>query len=188
MEINVVCGKTKIILKQGDITKESVDVIVNAANSSLLGGGGVDGAIHAAGGNAILEDCKRIRKEQADRGEKVGCLTGHAVITTAGQLHAKYVIHTVGPDMRTGLPNGDELLRNAYENSLRLAADLGAKTIAFPSISTGIFSFPIERAAVISLTAMANFAHKNPAFDEIRMVLYFSNDLAVYEKVLKSIK
>ncbi|MFQ5729004.1 MAG: macro domain-containing protein, partial [Waddliaceae bacterium] len=131
---------TRVLLKKGDITLEKVDVIVNAANSGLLGGGGVDGAIHRAGGPAILEECKKIR---AIKGR---CPTGEAIITTAGNLPATYVVHAVGPIWTGGQKDEGQLLGNAYENSLRIAVENAAKTIAFPSISTGVYRFPKERA------------------------------------------
>ena len=134
-----------ISLIQGDITKVKVDAIINAANSSLLGGGGVDGAIHRAGGKTILEECIKIRNRQG------GCKTGESVITNAGLLPAKYVIHTVGPVWNGGNSNEEELLENCYVNSLRLARNHQVKTIAFPNISTGIYEFPKQLAAKIAI-------------------------------------
>ncbi|MGA8857987.1 MAG: O-acetyl-ADP-ribose deacetylase, partial [Candidatus Bathyarchaeia archaeon] len=131
----------KIELMLGDITKQSVDAIVNAANTTLLGGGGVDGAIHRAAGPELLEECRRIG----------GCPTGEARITKAYRLPAKHVIHTVGPVWSGGKTNEEELLRNCYMNSMKLADENGVKTIAFPSIGTGAYGFPIERAAPIAL-------------------------------------
>src|SRR5688572_33477796 len=133
--------KGKIFLVQGDITKQKVDAIVNAANSSLLGGGGVDGAIHRAGGPAILEDCRKIIAKQG------GCKTGEAVITTAGNLPAKFVIHTVGPVWNNGNNGEREKLGNCYRNSLALAKEHSCQTIAFPNISTGVYRFPKKEAA-----------------------------------------
>src|SRR5690606_13829294 len=132
-------------LIKGDITTLKVDAIVNAANTSLLGGGGVDGAIHRAGGLAILDDCKRIRAKQG------GCNVGEAVITTAGNLPAKYVIHTVGPVWNGGKSNEEHLLSSAYRNSLTLAFEYRIRSIAFPNISTGIYRFPKDRAAEIAI-------------------------------------
>ncbi len=165
-----------ITLTQGDITQQNVDAIVNAANSSLMGGGGVDGAIHRAGGPAILEECKKIVARQGR------CPTGRAVITTAGNLPAKFVIHTVGP-VWSGGPGApgqreDALLADAYRNSLALAAENHVRTIAFPSISTGAYRFPIDRAARIALQTTAA---AQSDFDEIRFVLFSSADLAVYQ-------
>lgn len=137
-----------IQLIQGDITKVQVDVIVNAANSSLMGGGGVDGAIHRAGGPTILEDCRRIIARQGS------CKTGEAVITTAGKLPARYVIHTVGPVWQGGTKGEAEKLANCYKNSLHLAIENGCKSIAFPAISTGIYGYPKARAAQIAVEAV----------------------------------
>ena len=166
-----------ITLVQGDITKQTTDAIVNAANSSLLGGGGVDGAIHRAGGPAILAECKEIVARQGR------CPTGQAVITTAGQLPARYVIHTVGPVWRGGEHNEDPLLADAYRNSLALARDNDLTTIAFPSISTGAYRFPIDRAARIALQTVGQFQTEQP-FDEIRFVLFSRADLDAYSGAL----
>lgn len=170
--------KTKILLKRGDITQEQVDVIVNAANSGLLGGGGVDGAIHRVGGSAILEECRKIRET------KGRCPTGEAVITTAGNLPARSVVHTVGPIWRGGEHNEEQLLHNAYVNSLRLASENGAKTIAFPSISTGAYGFPISKAAKIALKAVHDFIEEDSTFTEVRFVLFSDADYHVYENAL----
>ncbi|WP_286860263.1 MULTISPECIES: O-acetyl-ADP-ribose deacetylase [Sphingobacterium] len=151
---------------KGDITKIEVDAIVNAANSSLLGGGGVDGAIHRAGGPAILEECRMIVARQG------GCKTGEAVITTAGNLHAKYVIHTVGPVWNGGQRNEESLLANCYFNSLRLAVDNGCTTIAFPNISTGIYRFPKNLAAQISITAINQFLESDTTIKRITIVCF----------------
>lgn len=169
-------GETKLVIKKGDITKENVDVIVNAANSRLMGGGGVDGAIHRAGGPKILEECISICEKQE------GCPTGEAVITSGGNLPAAKVVHAVGPRWRGGDHGEAELLRNAYLNSLRLAAEAGAKSIAFPSISTGIYGFPIEQAAAIAWQTVRDFVTKNSSFQEIRFILFSDNDLEVYKK------
>ena len=175
-------GSTRIVLKRGDITEEEVDVIVNAANSGLLGGGGVDGAIHRAGGPAILEECRAIRARQG------GCPTGEAVITTAGRLKARHVVHTVGPVWQGGAGGEAELLRNAYRNSLALAASHGAGTIAFPSISTGVYGYPVERAAPVALGAAHDWALECSDFAVIRFVLFSDRDLAVYRRVLESLE
>src|SRR4026207_1873055 len=137
------CEMNKIEIIRGDITKIKADAIVNAANSSLMGGGGVDGAIHRAGGSAILEECKKIVKARG------GCKTGEAVITTAGNLPAKFVIHTVGPVWNNGNRDEEMKLANCYSNSLQLAVENDVKTISFPNISTGIYRFPRDLAAQI---------------------------------------
>jgi O-acetyl-ADP-ribose deacetylase (regulator of RNase III) len=145
----------KIKIIKGDITKTKADVIVNAANSSLLGGGGVDGAIHHAGGPGILEDCMKIRAKQG------GCKTGEAVITGAGNLPARYVIHTVGPVWNGGQKGEPEKLANCYLNSLRLAVENNCKTVAFPNISTGIYGYPKDEAAKIAYQTVVNFLAGN---------------------------
>ncbi len=169
-------NKTELTLIQGDITEQETEAIVNAANTTLLGGGGVDGAIHRAGGPTILEECKRIRAKQA------GCPTGEAVITTGGNLKAKYVIHTVGPVWSEGKRKEDMLLHNAYKNSLSLAKDKGIRSLSFPSISTGAYGFPIERAAGIALCTVRDFL-KGYTFEEVRFVLFSEKDLKIYEEV-----
>ena len=146
---------TRVKLLQGDITKLNVDAIVNAANSSLMGGGGVDGAIHRAGGPAILAECREIVARQGR------CETGCAVITSGGNLPAKFAIHTVGPVWHGGSRNEDQLLANAYLNSLRLALENGIETIAFPNISTGVYGFPKERASHIAIEAVTQFLAEN---------------------------
>ena len=148
----------RLIIDVGDITKLKVDAIVNAANSSLMGGGGVDGAIHRAGGPAILTECKRIRQHDYPG----GLPAGEAVITTGGNLPASFVIHTVGPVWKGGGKNEEKILYNAYYNSLTLSRDNGIKSIAFPAISTGVYGFPKDKAAVISLSAVRDFLKNNP--------------------------
>lgn len=172
----------KIQLIQGDITKQKVDIIVNAANSSLLGGGGVDGAIHRAGGAAILEDCRKIRARQGK------CKTGEAVITTAGKLPAQYVIHTVGP-VWSGENGADKkrLLKNCYRNSLTLAAEHQVKTIAFPNISTGIYRFPKQLAAQLAIEAVQEFSQQNTTIEEVLFVCFDTENFALYEQILESI-
>ncbi len=167
-----------IKLLLGDITKIRVDAIVNAANSSLLGGGGVDGAIHRAGGRAILDECRKIVERQG------GCPTGEAVITTAGNMPARYVIHTVGPVWHGGMNNEDQLLANAYSNSLRLAVDNGVKTIAFPNISTGVYGFPKERAAKIAIETVRKFLEKDKSLHEVVFVCFDRENHAIYERLL----
>lgn len=162
----------KISLLKADITKMEVDAIVNAANSSLLGGGGVDGAIHRAGGPAILEDCRKIRNRQG------GCKTGEAVITTAGNLPAEKVIHTVGPVWNKGGEQVENLLRNCYVNSLKLAAAHGLKRIAFPNISTGIYRFPKAKACEIAVEAVKGF--NSPAIEEVIFVCFDQENFQLY--------
>lgn len=173
-------GKTKLSLIQGDITLQETEAIVNAANTSLLGGGGVDGAIHCAGGPKILEECKAIRAKQG------GCPTGEAVITSGGNMKAKYVVHTVGPVWSGGNRNEEQLLRNAYYNSLNLAGENGIKSVSFPSISTGVYRFPIDKASRIALNTVKEFLQKHN-FAEVRFVLFSEKDLKVYEDALKEI-
>jgi len=177
-------GKTTIKTIVADITTLKVDAIVNAANSSLMGGGGVDGAIHRAGGPAILEECKRIVA-------KIGRLsTGEAVITTAGNMPSKYVIHTVGPVWHGGNRGEPELLKNCYINSLKLVKEKGIKTIAFPSISTGVYGYPVEKAAKVAVKAVIDFVEENPDyFDKIIFCGYdpytekhYASELSNYQK------
>ena len=175
--MEVVINKGVISLSEGDITEQDTEAIVNAANRSLLGGGGVDGAIHRAGGPAILKECRKIG----------GCNTGEAVITTGGALRAKYVIHTVGPVYRDGRHNEPELLGNAYLNCLKLASSKGIKSIAFPSISTGAYRYPIEEAARIALETAVKYLKENQDINLIRFMLFGNNAFSMYEKVLKEL-
>lgn len=168
----------KIKLVAGDITRLSVDAIVNAANSSLLGGGGVDGAIHRAGGPEILEECKKIRSRQG------GCQTGDAVITTGGKLPARYVIHTVGPVWNGGSQNEAELLKRAYQSCFRLAQQHGIRTIAFPGISTGIYRFPKKRAAEIALEAIRDALADNPLLECVSIVCFDEENFEIYAGLL----
>jgi O-acetyl-ADP-ribose deacetylase (regulator of RNase III) len=159
-------SKHKIEILKGDITKVHVDAIVNAANSSLMGGGGVDGAIHRAGGKTILDECKTIIK-------KIGsCKTGEAVITTAGNLPAKFVIHTVGPVWHGGQNNEEALLANCYINSLQKAIDNNCKTVAFPNISTGVYHFPKEKAASISFKTVIQFLSDSDKIEKVFFVCF----------------
>jgi O-acetyl-ADP-ribose deacetylase (regulator of RNase III) len=173
MEVKL--GKTRLSLVRGDITLQETEAIVNAANSSLLGGGGVDGAIHRAGGPQILKECKAIRAVQG------GCATGEAVITGGGNLRARYVIHTVGPIWRGGEKDEDRHLADAYRNSLALATRRGIRSLSFPSISTGAYRFPIARAARIALATVREYL-ADREFDEVRFVLFSESDLAAYER------
>ncbi|WP_415408291.1 O-acetyl-ADP-ribose deacetylase [Sulfurovum sp. CS9] len=159
----------KIIIKTGDITKENVCVIVNAANSSLMGGGGVDGAIHRAGGAQILEACRKIRKEQYPD----GLPTGEAVVTTGGSLPAKYVIHTVGPVYHQCGDNCALLLASCYINALKIAVELGCKDIAFPAISTGIYGYPKEKSAQIAYETVKDFLEER---DDMKVSFVFHNN------------
>ncbi len=168
----------KIKLINGDITTIKVDAIVNAANSSLLGGGGVDGAIHRKGGQEILDECIQIRNRQG------GCPTGEAVITGAGKLPAQYVIHTVGPFWNGGIRNEEQLLASCYLNSLKIALEYGIKTIAFPNISTGIFQFPKEKAAKIAIDSIKIFSQID-TFQEIIFVCFDQENYTIYEKLLQ---
>jgi len=170
-----------IDLVQGDITKQKVDVIVNAANQALVGGGGVDGAIHRAGGPAIMAECDRIR---AERG---GCPTGSAVITTAGRLAAKAVIHTAGPRWAGGSKAEAVLLASCYRSCLELAIQHGHRRIAFPSISTGIYGYPIDEAAGVALSTVRTVVDANPSeLDLVRFVLFSPSDLEVYRRARES--
>lgn len=183
MELNLF--GTVLKLKVGDITNEDCDAIVNAANSSLLGGGGVDGAIHRKGGRKLDEECIKIRREKYPD----GLPTGEAVITTGGNLKARYVIHTVGPIWKGGNYKEDELLRKSYINSLKVALENGIKTIAFPAISTGAYGYPVEKAAEESIHAVVDFLSKNKnKFSQICLVLYTQDIYNVYEKTLLKIK
>jgi len=173
-----VSGKV-IELVLGDITRQAVDAIVNAANSKLLGGGGVDGAIHRAGGPAILEECIAIR---AARGE---CPVGEAVLTGGGRLPARYVIHAVGPVWRGGHQGEPELLASCYRNALRIASELGLRTIAFPSISTGIYGYPVSLAATKALATVASFLSSEPMSPfRVRFVLFDALTFATYAGAL----
>lgn len=156
----------KLRLLKGDITKVEADAIVNAANTSLLGGGGVDGAIHRAGGPAILEDCRKIVARQG------GCKTGDAVITTAGNLPAKYVIHTVGPVWNGGEKNEETKLANCYLNSMFLAAENGCQSIAFPAISTGVYRYPPAEAARVAVKAVKQYLDTDRRVHEIIFVCF----------------
>lgn len=161
----------------GDITTVRADAIVNAANSALAGGGGVDGAIHAAGGPAIMEETRR---------RYDGCPTGEAVITGAGRLQARYVIHTVAPRYR-GSPRDPILLRSAYENSLRLAAEYELKTIAFPSLGTGAYGYPIREAAPIALGAVRAHVEKGTTLERVTFVLFSQADHDAYAAALAAL-
>lgn len=171
---------TKIELIKGDITKITADAIVNAANSSLLGGGGVDGAIHRAGGSAILDACVAIRNKQGK------CKIGEAVITTAGNLPANHVIHTVGPVWNGGAKKEEELLKNCYINSLNLALENNVKTIAFPNISTGIYHYPKDKAAGVAIASVKEFLeNNNQAIDKVIFVCFDDENYTIYKSILE---
>ncbi|MGI6423993.1 MAG: O-acetyl-ADP-ribose deacetylase [Tepidanaerobacteraceae bacterium] len=161
----------------GDITKVSVDAIVNAANNTLLGGGGVDGAIHRAAGPELLEECRQLN----------GCETGKAKITKGYKLPAKYVIHTVGPIWRGGNANEDELLASCYRNSLQLAVENSIKTIAFPSISTGVYRFPVKRAAKIAMFEISRFLNEIDSIEKVLMVCFDKGTMDAYSQALSQI-
>jgi len=169
--------KTKIKIVKGDITKLTVDAIVNAANKTLLGGGGVDGAIHRAAGPKLLEECKTLG----------GCETGETKITKGYNLNAKYVIHTVGPVWYGGNNSEGEKLSSCYKKSLELAEKIGIKTIAFPSISTGVYGFPIEKAAPIAMAEVKKFVDEKDVLEEIIFVLFSDKDYVLYKNKAKEI-
>lgn len=168
-------------LLRGDITREEVDAIVNAANSTLMGGGGVDGAIHRAGGPQILEECKQIRAMSGQ------LPPGQAVITGGGNLKAQYVIHTVGPIWRDGTCNEEETLASAYLESLKLAAQYELKTVSFPSISTGAYGFPLDKAAPIAVATAAAFLKEDNSLEEIRFVLFDAFAFNEFQNAIKAV-
>jgi O-acetyl-ADP-ribose deacetylase (regulator of RNase III) len=177
--MQVVVNRTKLSLIQGDITRQATDAIVNAANSSLMGGGGVDGAIHRAGGPAILNECKKIVAKQ-------GRLpTGKAVITTGGDLKAKHVVHTVGPVWHGGSRGEVDLLASAYWESLSLAVASGLNTISFPSISTGAYGYPVDSAAETALQTVIRFLEKETSLQEVVFVLFDHRTREVYVEELE---
>lgn len=179
----MVFGHTRVRLVRGDITHQETDAVVNAANSSLMGGGGVDGAIHRAGGPAILSECMKIRRTRYPD----GLPTGEAVITGGGNLRARHVIHTVGPVWRGGGSDEEKLLAAAYRNSLRVAQENGLRTIAFPSISTGAYGYPVEKAAWTALSAVKGFIEENPFLDEVVFVLFSEGDYEAYLRALTAL-
>ena len=175
MELKVQ-GRT-LELVQGDITAEETEAIVNAANSRLAGGGGVDGAIHRAGGPAIMEECRKIG----------GCPTGEAVVTTGGKLKAQYVIHTVGPIYRGGTANEAALLASAYRESMKRAVEKGVKSLSFPSLSTGAYGYPLKEAASVALSTVKEFMEQNPSLEKVRFVLFGNDAYDAYCDALKKL-
>lgn len=170
----------KLHILQSDITQLTVDAIVNAANSSLMGGGGVDGAIHRAGGPVILEECRKIIARQG------GCKTGEAVITTSGNMPAKFVIHTVGPVWNGGNNEEADKLSNCYKNSLRLAVENNCRTVAFPNISTGIYGYPKKQAAGVAVTAVKDFIKDNNTLDKVIFICFDKENFDLYKNLLGS--
>jgi O-acetyl-ADP-ribose deacetylase (regulator of RNase III) len=166
----------KIEIRQGDITKLKVDAIVNAANKSLLGGGGVDGAIHRAAGPELLKECRTIG----------GCPTGEARITKGYKLPARHVIHTVGP-VYGGRPQDAELLKKCYANSLKLAVERKVTSVAFPAISCGVYGYPIEAACKIAVDTVGGFLESNPSIEKVIFILFSSGDYKIYADYLKSL-
>jgi O-acetyl-ADP-ribose deacetylase (regulator of RNase III) len=169
-------GRARIEVTRGDITGERVDAVVNAANNTLLGGGGVDGAIHRAGGPAIVEECRRLG----------GCETGEAKATGAGNLPAKYVIHTVGPVYHDGAHGEPEKLASCYRRSLEVAREKGARTVAFPAISCGVYGYPVRDAARIAVTAVAEDLRRADGIDEVRFVLFTEDAFEAFQEALES--
>ena len=182
MSMNVI-GNSRIYLLLGDITEQRTDAIVNAANSTLMGGGGVDGAIHKKGGTEILEECRSLRKTKWPD----GLPTGEAVVTTGGRLKAKMVIHTVGPVWKGGNEGEAQLLASAYRNCLALALKMHIRSISFPSISTGAYGYPIGEASRIALGTVIDFVRNHNGIDEVHFVLHSQHDLMIYEAALKEI-
>ena len=166
---------TQIEIIKSDITTLHIDAIVNAANNSLLGGGGVDGAIHRIAGKELLEECKKLN----------GCATGDAKITKGYNLPAKFVIHTVGPVWKGGRENEDKLLTNCYHRCLEIAIENNIKTIAFPNISTGVYGFPKNRAGIIAIHYVQTFVNENPGIERVIFVTFDDENFSIYQKLIK---
>jgi O-acetyl-ADP-ribose deacetylase (regulator of RNase III) len=179
--MGLVWGRTRIRIVRGDITEQNLEAVVNAANPSLMGGGGVDGAIHGKGGPRILEECRRIR----ERVWPDGLPTGEAVVTGGGSLRARHIIHTVGPVWTGGSHDEAMLLGECYRNSLREAKRLGLRTIAFPSISTGAYGYPIAKASRVALRAVNEAVKNGEGPDVITFVLFSEDDLLVYQQAAR---
>ncbi len=175
-------SKATVRVLRGDITDQDTDAIVNAANSSLLGGGGVDGAIHARGGPAILAECRSLREARWPRGMP----PGEAAATSGGRLRARYVIHTVGPVWQGGGAGEEEILRRCYRRSLEVAEEHGIGSVAFPSISTGAYGYPIDRAGPVAIATVEEGVARHPSIREVRFVLFSSFDLAAYSTIAKA--
>ena len=180
MEFQV--GSAKLELVIGDLTEFEADAIVNAANSTLLGGGGVDGAIHRKGGPQILEECKRLRATEWPDGLPTGCAT----ITSGGNLKAKYVIHAVGPIWRGGFQDEAKFLKQAYRSSLKIAVTNRLKMVAFPSISTGAYGYPVEEASRVAVSAVKEFLEKEDRLEKVSFVLFSERDFEIYLKAAKT--
>lgn len=170
--------KDRIEIIKGDITKQAVDAIVNAANCSLLGGGGVDGAIHRAAGPELLAECRTLN----------GCRTGEAKITKGYRLPAKFVIHTPGPVWHGGNKYEPELLRSCYRSCLVLASENGCKTVDFPSISTGVYHFPLEKASEIAINTISEYLFEHPEIERVRMICFDDNTKSYYDRALENLK
>ncbi len=175
--MELLVGNSRLVLVQGDITREETDTLVNAANSGLRGGGGVDGAIHRAGGPAILAECRKIG----------GCPPGQAVLTTGGNLKARYVIHTVGPIYRDGAHGEAEILAGAYRESLKLASATKLKSLSFPAISAGIYGYPLQEAARIALTTVLDYLKAHSDIELVRFVLFGQNTFDAFAAVLQDL-
>ncbi len=176
ISVEFVVKGARVGIVLGDLTEQVTDAIVNAANSSLMGGGGVDGAIHRKGGPRILEECNRIRASEWPK----GLAAGEAVVTSGGNLKARYVVHTVGPVWHGGRRGEAEILRASYWNSLRLALSKGVRTIAFPAISTGAYGYPVDKACRVALSTVKEFLEKEGGLDEVVLVLFAKSDFELY--------